>query len=214
MNEEIEELFPAQSNINKDYTVDVNQIFPEQVEAIAVDENGKVEAISIDYNEYRNKLISIYKKTTLENSIISTFSVDDNSCNNTVILREINGSEKLEIEKSFEYNSNFINAFLVLMVEDYNKENTIFNSTIEVLDENKANFIARTKYNDSLILIGISIELANMFKDIVTRNEVTIDILDKKTMDEKGIGSNLAIILTIIAISMVLLGTVIFTAIS
>ena len=214
MNEEIEELFPAQSNINKDYTVDVNQIFPEQVEAIAVDENGKVEAISIDYNEYRNKLISIYKKTTLENSIISTFSVDDNSCNHTVILREINGSEKLEIEKSFEYNSKFINACLVLMVEDYNKENTIFNSTIEVLDENKANFIARTKYNDSLILIGISIELANMFKDIVTRNEVTIDILDKKTMDEKGIGSNLAIILTIIAISMVLLGTVIFTAIS
>ena len=202
MNDEIEYLFPNKNDVNtKNSTNDETQI-----EAIAIDEHGKVEAISIDYNEYRTKLSEFYKLTTLENSIISTYIVDNGICNHTVTLREMTGTQEIKSSKKFNYSSNFTSTFLIPMVEDYNKENEIFNSTIEVLDEDKANFIARTKSNDGLIIMGISVELANQFKDIVTRNDLLVDILDKKTIDEKGISNYLIIILTIIVMVFVIVG--------
>lgn len=205
MNEEIEELFPTQS------IIDTSEIVPERVEVIAVNEYGKVDAISLDYNEYRTKLSSFYKMRTVENSIVLTFFVDDSICNHSVTFRKLTGNQEVKEKKIFNYDSSFINTFLIPMVEDYNRENIIFDSTIEVLDENKANFIARTNSNDSLIIMGISIELANQFKDLITRNDMPVSILDKKAIDEKGMSNSLIIILTIIAIGMCLVGIIIFS---
>lgn len=213
MNEEIEDLFPVKDEETEVLSVNTNAIVSEKIETIAVDKHGRVDAISIEYNGYRSELISFYKETTIENSIISTFSVEGSACNHTVILRETTGTEEIKSKKTFEYDDNFINTFLIPMIEDYNKENIVFNSTIEVLDEDKANFIARTKSNDSLIIVGISLELANCFKDIVTRNDVEINILNEQKMNEKGNGNYLVIILTIIAIGMCLVGTIIFSLI-
>lgn len=209
MNEEIEELFPKDSSMNH-HTVNTNEIVPEQIEVIAVDEYGKVDAVSLDYNEYRNELSSFYKTTTLENSIIITYIVSDDICNHKITIRQLSGSEEVKISRKFQYDFNFIHAFFVPMVEDYKKENIVFDSTIEVLDEEKANFIARTKSNDSLIIMGISIELANQLKDIVTRSDITENIPDQKTKNESGIGTSLAIVLTMIAIGMCLVGIIIF----
>lgn len=210
MNEEIEELFPENSSVDDNHTVNTNEIVPEQIEVIAVNEYGKVDEISFDYNEYRNELSSFYKMTTLENSIITTYIVSDDICNHKITIRQLSGSEKIKTSRKFHYDFNFIHAFLVPMIEDYNKENNIFDSTIEVLDEEKANFIARTKSNDGLIIMGISIELANQLKDIVTRENIPVNISNQKTKKESGIGTSLAIILTIIAIGMCLLGIIIF----
>lgn len=210
MNEKIEELFPKNSSFDDNHTVNTNEIVPEQIEVIAVNEYGKVDAVSLDYNEYRSELSSFYKMSTLENSIITTYIVNDDICNHKITFKNLSGYEDVKISKKFNYDTNFMNAFLVPMVEDYKKENIIFNSTIEVLDEEKANFIARTKSNDSLIIMGISIELANQLKDIVTRSDIPVNILDQKTKNESGIGTSLAIILTIIAIGMCLVGIIIF----
>ena len=58
--------------------------------------------------------------------------------------------------------------------------------------------------------MGISIELANQLKDIVTRNDIPVNISDQKTKNESGIGTSLAIVLTMIAIGMCLVGIIIF----
>lgn len=210
MNEEIEELFPKNPSLQNSNTVNTNEIVPEQIEVIAVNEYGQVDSISLDYNEYRSELSAFYKMTSLDNSIITTYIVNDDTCNHKITFKNLSGYEEVKINKKFNYDTNFMNVFLVPMVEDYKKENIVFDSTIEVLDEEKANFIARTKSNDSLIIMGISIELANQLKDIVTRSDIPVNILDQKTKNESGIGTSLAIILTIIAIGICLVGIIIY----
>ena len=42
MNEKIEELFPKNSCFDDNHTVNTNEIVPEQIEVIAVNEYGKV----------------------------------------------------------------------------------------------------------------------------------------------------------------------------
>ena len=86
-----------------------------QIETIAVDENGRVEAVSIDYNDYRNELVSGYKMTTSNNSIISTFSVINNKCIHNFIVRDLNGKEQSRKERTFDYNNNFIDSFLLAL---------------------------------------------------------------------------------------------------
>ena len=130
MNEEIEELFPKNSSMHNNHTVNTNEIVPEQIEVIAVNEYGKVDAVSLDYNEYRNELSSFYKMTTLENSIITTYIVNDDICNHKITIRKLSDSEEIKSSRKFHYDYNFIHAFLVPMVEDYKKENIVFDSTI------------------------------------------------------------------------------------
>lgn len=170
-----------------------------QIETIAVDENGRVEAVSIDYNDYRNELVSNYKMTTSNNSIISTFSVINNKCIHNLIIRDLNGKEQLGKEKTFDYNNNFIDSFLLPMIKDYNRENKIVSSSIELLDENKSNFIIKNNMNDSLILIGIDIDLSNKIKKMISNGENT-ELIDKKILNNDGISNYLAIILTIVVI--------------
>lgn len=203
----VEDLFPK-DNVKTNQEFITGNDF-EQIEIIATDEYGRVDAISIDYNEYRNELDSIYKITTYENSIISTYSVTDDLCNHTIIIRNVTGEESLRKEKTFNYDSNFIEGFLIPMVEDYNRKNLVFNSTVEIISDDKANFIARTKSNDSLILLGISVELANMFKDLVIRNNIDVNVIDNNRTNEKGIGNFMIIFLTLFAIGIISIGIVI-----
>ncbi len=207
-NQKSEELI-LQNKI-KSRSVITDDINSNQIEVIAVNEDGKVNELSLDYNEYRNNLDMLYKTSTLENSIISTYSIIENICKHTITINESSSKQENQEVKTFEYNSNFINNFLIPMVQDYNRLNEIFTSNIEILDEHKANFIARTKKNDSLIIIGISIELANMFKDIVTKKDFLQSNKPMKKINNKGISNTLVIFLTVLAIGMLLIGIVLF----
>lgn len=180
----------------------------EEIECLFPVEKDEIHKVNTD--EYLKILNSLYKETTLENSIISHFYIDDDVCEHVVTLKDMTGKDIIKSKEKFSYDTDFIDNFFILMVEEYNKENVIFDSTIEVLDDTKAKFIARTKSNDSLVLEGISIELANYFKDIISRKEITIS---EELINEKGIGNYLVIILTIITIGISLIGTVIFSLI-
>lgn len=200
----------------KAYTVVTNDVVPQNVEAIAVDANGHVEAISLEYNEYRNELNPLYSLSTDENSLISLCVIEKNKCSHKLTLRNVDGTEEIKKSQEFKFNNTLIENFLIPIVIDYNKYNKVFNSTIEILDEDNANFIARTNKNDSLIIMGISIELANKFKDMILSKDMSINILDRNenASNEKGIGTFFAIGLTVVAIGMTLVGVIIFTIMS
>lgn len=206
-----EPIGPAVIPVQGGCPVVTENVVPQNVETIAVDDNGQVKPISIDYNEYRNSLNQLYSLSTTDNSIISTFSIDNLKCTNTVTLKT-SITEEVKKQGEFEYNNDFIENFFVPVVTDYNNYNQIFSSNIEILDEDKANFVARTNKNDSLIIMGIDMELANRFKDLVTVKENNVEVIDSRTnINQKGISNFLVIILTIFAIGMTLVGTIFFT---
>lgn len=209
-NKKVEVLSNNQNNINSNNQV---AVVNNGVETITVDENGQVQPISLDYNEYRNFLNKLYQVSTSNNSLISTFSVVEGKCKNTVILKHPTLQEEIKKSGEFDFNKNFIENFLIPTIEDYNRLNQIFSSNIEILDGDKANFVVRTNKNDCLIVMGIDMTLANRLKDLVTVKEDKISIVDSRSdiQNQKGISNYLVIILTIIAIGMTLVGTIFFT---
>lgn len=197
-----------ENNYNS-HKVVTNEEVNDKIEVIAVDENGKVEEVSLDYNEYRDELVLAYKKTRMDNSVVSTFSIDNNKCKHVLVIKD-NTGEKIIKEKSFDYNDNFINSFLIPMIEDYSMENLISDSTIEILGENQANFVTRTKLNDSLIVLGSKVELANKFKDIVSKKNINVNVIGEEKINQKGISSFLALGLLVVAMFMLLIGIILF----
>lgn len=203
-------------NSNNQVAVVTNNEVHQEVETITVDENGQVQPISLDYNEYRNSLNKIYQLSTSNNSLILNFSIVDGICKNTVILKQPTLQEEVKKSGEFAYNKGFIDSFLIPTIEDYNRFNQIFSSNIEILDGDKANFVVRTNKNDCLIVMGIDMTLANRLKDLVTLKEDKVSIVDSRSdiSNQKGISNYLVIILTIIAIGMTLVGTIFFTIMS
>ena len=196
---------------NNSHSVVTNDVVAEKVEVIAIDENGQVEEVSLDYNEYRDELTLAYKKTRMDNSVVSTFSINGNTCKHVLVLKN-NNEEKIIKERNFDYNENFVNSFLIPMVEDYNKENLIYDSTIEILGENQSNFVVRTKLNDSLIILGSSVELSNKLKGIVSKNAVNVNIIGEEKINQKGISSFVALGLLLVSMLMLLSGIIILTS--
>ena len=185
---------------------------PALEETISVDINGGIDPISLEYNEYRNKLVELYLTSTEENSVISSFNVQEDKCEHILNIRFADATPPITRNKEFDYTDNFKNNFILPMVEDYNNHNNIFDSSIEVIDRKNCNFIARTNKNDSLCISNIDIEFANELRDLLPKQE--IDISKPKTLmklDRKGIGNYLVIILTVIAIGIALAGTIFFT---
>lgn len=201
----VEELFPTNGNNLK--SVVTNEVVSNNMKIVEVVEDEKQIDKFTYYKNYRNKLNSIYKMTNDDNSIISTFSFDKNSCNHNLIIRQLSGIQDVKMKEKFESNNKFINEFLIPIVEDYALENVIFDSSIEILGENQANFIVRTKTNDSLIIMGISVELANMFKDLINKKN-TINY--EENINEKGIGNYLVITLILVATGMFLIAFILF----
>lgn len=199
-----------------DNTPSVTIVSGEQVptleETISVDANGQIDPISMEYNEYRNKLVEMYSTSTEDNSVISSFNVQGDVCEHILTVRFADGTAPITRKKEFAYTDNFKNNFILPMVEDYNSHNNVFDSSTEVIDKNNCNFIARTSKNDSLCLSNIDIDLANKLRDLLPKQE--IEASKPKTLmklDKKGIGNYLVIILTVIAIGMTLAGTIFFT---
>lgn len=183
-----------------------------ELETISVDQNGQVDPISFEYNDFRDTLDKMYENSTEEDSIISSFVIEGDKCRHILTVRFADGSEPKVQNREFDYTDNFKNDFVVPMVEDFSNHNEVFDSSIEVIDSEHCNFIARTSKNDSLCFSNIDIDFANQLRDLLPKQELTVSG-PKQLMkvNEKGIGNYLVIILTIIAIGMALAGTVFFT---
>lgn len=196
-----------ENNYNS-HSVVTNDLIDDEVQVIAVDENGKVEEISLDYNEYRKELILAYKRTIMDNSVVSTFSIVGDECKHVMVVKDGNG-EKIIKEKSFKYNDGFIDGFLIPMVDDYSKENLVHDSTIELLGENQSNFVVKTKLNDSLIILGSSVELANKLRDVVSKNNISVNIIGDNKNNQKGVGSFVALGILMVAMLLLISGIVV-----
>ncbi|MCI8346553.1 MAG: hypothetical protein HFJ12_01215 [Bacilli bacterium] len=176
------------------------------------------DSIKIEYNEYRNELNNIYCTTTEENSVISEFVVEDNKCSHTITMRQLNGTRNILLNREFDYTNQFREVFLVSMIEDYNKYNSIFDSNVTAGQNDFVNFTIRTKENDTLIIRNIDMDLASKLNDILYEKKVETPVPQgaSKLMgtNDKGIGNTFVIILTILLIGLTLIGTIFFTIMS
>lgn len=186
------------------------------VEAISVDKDGGVLPISLEYNEYREDLINIYSTTTDDNCLRSEFIVNGDKCLHKLVISFPDGSHSIEKNKEFLFNEDFINNFLVPMLNDYNKYNEVFNDSIVLENSDSAIFIVNTKLNDLLVVKGIDEELANKLNNILPiKDSNIIDIAKiKKKINQRGVANIVIIVMTIILIAVALIGTIFFTIMS
>lgn len=220
-NNDIEMLFDDGSSDNNhtevvdsgEFSVVTEQIREQDIEPVRAVENVVVENPQIDYNEYRKSLNDFYSISNNENSLVLTFIVENIKCRSTLSLKSSNGQEDIKLSGEFAYNNEFIENMLVPSIHEYNERNHIFSSNIEILDGERANFVARTSNNDSVIVMGIDMALANRLKDMVTVKEEKLESVDVigSMPNQKGISNYLVIILTMITIGMTLAGTIFFT---
>lgn len=172
----------------------------------------------IEYNEYRNELNNIYCTTTEENSVISEFIVDNDKCNHTITMRQLNGTKNVLLSREFDYTNQFKEVFLVAMIEDYNKYNSIFDSNVTAGQNDFVNFTIRTRENDTLIIKNIDMDLASKLNDILYEKKVETPVpQDSSTLmgtNDRGIGNTFVIILTILLVGLTLVGTIFFTIMS
>lgn len=221
-NNDIEMLFDDNNNDNIKqvevvdsgaFSVVTEEVMNEDIQPVTTTGNIPVQPQQMDYNEYRKSLSSFYSISNSDNSLVLTFIVDHIKCRSTLSLKSPNGQEDIKLSGEFAYNNEFIENMLVPSIHEYNQYNQIFSSNIEILDGDRANFVARTSNNDSLIVMGIDMALANRLKDMVTIKETVKEPVDVigSIPNQKGISNYLVIILTMVTIGMTLIGTIFFT---
>lgn len=195
------------------FSVVTEQVMNEEIQPVTTTGNIPVQSQQMDYDEYRKSLSSFYSISNSDNSLVLTFIVDHIKCRSTLSLKNPNGQEDIKLSGEFAYNNEFIENMLVPAIKEYNEYNQIFSSNIEILDGDRANFVARTSNNDSIIVMGIDMALANRLKDIVTIKEEKLESVDVigSMPNQKGISNYFVIILTMITIGMTLVGTIFFT---
>ena len=179
-----------------------NDVVSKEIEVITADNNDKT---TLNYNEYREELSHAYKKTRMDNSVVSTFSINDDICKHVLVIKK-EDKERIIKKHIFKYDEDFINKFLVPMIEDYKKENFIFDSKVELMGENNSNLVIRTKLNDSLIILGSRVEIANRLEKIISGRK-------DEPLNESGLSNFVAIGLLLLSMIMLIAGIVILISI-
>lgn len=200
------------SNTKKLDTDDINittqsniTTISQPVETIAVDSNGNVDPISIEYNKYRDDINNVYQ-TNLDGSlIISEFTVDKNTCNHSMVVRKLNGDRKEVLNNTFSYSDGFRKNFLIAVLKDFSSRDEILDFSLIQKENNVVDISIISKDNNTLEIKNIDTKTANQLKNMVT------DSPNKLNNNQKGIGNYLAIILTIVLITIILIGIIYFT---
>ena len=200
------------SNTKKLDTDDINittqsniTTISQPVETIAVDSNGNGDPISIEYNKYRDDINNVYQ-TNLDGSlIISEFTVDKNTCNHSMVVRKLNGDRKEVLNNTFSYSDGFRKNFLTAVLKDFSSRDEILDFSLIQKENNVVDISIINKDNNTLEIKNIDTKTANQLKNMVT------DSPNKLNNNQKGIGNYLAIILTIVLITIILIGIIYFT---
>lgn len=200
------------SNTNKLDTDDINittqsniTTISQPVETIAVDSNGNVDPISIEYNKYRDDINNVYQ-TNLDGSlIISEFTVDKNTCNHSMVVRKLNGDRKEVLNNTFSYSDGFRKNFLTAVLKDFSSRDEILEFSLIQKENNTSNILIISKDNNTLEIKNIDTKTANQLKNLITNRPNNLN------NNQKGIGNYLVIILTILLITIILIGIIYFT---
>ena len=200
------------SNTKKLDTDDINittqsniTTISQPVETIAVDSNGNVDPISIEYNKYRDDINNVYQ-TNLDGSlIISEFTVDKNTCNHSMVVRKLNGDRKEVLNNTFWYSDGFRKNFLIAVLKDFSSRDEILDFSLIQKENNVVDISIINKDNNTLEIKNIDTKTANQLKNLIT------DKPNKLNNNQKGIGNYIAIILTIVLITIILIGIIYFT---
>lgn len=183
---------------------------------ISVDKDGNVDPKSIEYNDYRSDLNSIYKATADNNSVISTYTVSENTCNHKLVIKYVNGTVSIEKNNTFDFSENFKEDFLVNMLNDYCIYNKVVSDNVIIKENGKVIFKVNTSDNDLLVIDDIDMDFASKLSDLVyKKDESNQNLIDSKEIRhefmERGNSSTVTIILTIVLAGIVLLGTIFFS---
>lgn len=183
---------------------------------ISVDKDGNVDPKSIEYNDYRSDLNSIYKATADNNSVISTYTVSENTCNHKLVIKYVNGTVSIEKNNIFDFSENFKEDFLVNMLNDYCIYNKVVSDNVIIKENGKVIFKVNTSDNDLLVIDDIDMDFASKLSDLVyKKDESNPNLIDSKEIRhdfmERGNSSTVTIILTIVLAGIVLLGTIFFS---
>ncbi len=187
---------------NSSRSIVTKDVVSKEIEVITADNNDKT---TLNYNEYREELSHAYKKTRMDNSVVSTFSINDDICKHVLVIKK-EDKERIIKKHIFKYDEDFINKFLVPMIEDYKKENFIFDSKVELMGENNSNLVIRTKLNDSLIILGSRVEIANRLEKIISGRK-------DEPLNESGLSNFVAIGLLLLSMVMLIAGIIILISI-
>lgn len=200
------------SNTKKLDTDDINittqrniTTISQPVETIAIDPNGNVDPISIEYNKYRDDINNIYQ-TNLDGSLItSEFTVDEDICNHSMVVRKLNGDRKEVLNNTFSYSDGFRKNFLTAVLKDFSSRDEILEFSLIQKENNTSNILIISKDNNTLEIKNIDTRTANQLKNLIT------DRPNNLNNNQKGIGNYLVIILTILLITIILIGIIYFT---
>lgn len=200
------------SNTKKLDTDDINittqsniTTISQPVETIAVDSNGNVDPISIEYNKYRDDINNVYQTNLDWSLIISEFTVDKNTCNHSMVVRKLNGDRKEVLNNTFSYSDGFRKNFLIAVLKDFSSRDEILDFSLIQKENNVVDISIINKDNNTLEIKNIDTKTANQLKNLIT------DKPNKLNNNQKGIGNYLAIILTIVLITIILIGIIYFT---
>ena len=181
------------------------------IETISVDENGNIDPISFEYNEYRSELNGIYRMTNEINSIVSTFNIEDNKCHHILTVKYNNGMISKEKDFVFDYTEGFKSDFFVPMIEDFCKHNTIRTEGITTQDNNLVLNVVTTD-NDMLVIKNLDSVFASQIENIIyDNNRDNINFIsNKRLMNESGKGNIAIIILAIVLVGLIVIGCIYF----
>lgn len=203
-NSNIEQLETSDINITVNNNVTT---ISQPVETIAIDSNGEVDPISIEYNKYRDKINKIYQANTDGSILVSEFEINGNTCEHSVIVRKLNGDKNILLSNTFLYDDGFRKNFLTAVLKDFSSTNEIVDYDLVNKENSMVDFSVRTKENNIFNIKNIDVETGENLNNFIA-NENDSNNLNS---NQKGIGNYLAIGLTILLISIILIGTIYFT---
>lgn len=117
--------------------------------------------LECDYFDFKDALIDDLKLTNKDNSILITFSIEENFCSITSLKIDRDGNKTSLRSKEFLYNKQFKNSLLEPFLKDYVENCNVvsYDITDDSCDKAVCRIINDT--NDMLVIENISLEYVN-----------------------------------------------------
>lgn len=190
----------------------------EVVEELLIEDE---DSTTLEYSEYQESLLKFSNLTTKENSILINFDITSSTVKNSVKTIQQNGHQEKLKDSEFEFDNLFKSDLLEPFIFNFAKNpnnKVVITDLGEDAKLNKFNYRMITENNDMVTINGLDKDYANYIADEVTK--ITYNSKDKekvvlvKEMNQQGKSNTLVIILTIILISITLVGTIYFTIVA
>lgn len=159
-----------------------------------------------NYDEYIESLLNIARLTNKENSILFSFDISSETCNNVVSFIQRDGTKDILKDEAFVCDDEFYKCFLEKFVVEYYETMVVaFNDNIDVSLDGKCSFRVITDDNDMLSINGISLEYANYLMELTKKRQEKVEEL---LLNDDGVTTAFATFILVGGIGLVFLAMV------